>query len=258
MVLKEEILMAGNLKEEYADEKRNLQKFLTGARMTDVCYGETFNLLFTQNFYSGESPVFQCKTIQMRFVIDAPCWFGDRDEWMARVEAFEDKSDLSESEDCLMACEFIRLRYHNLIDVEKVDFWEDHVSITFPQGNILSVSYDGELDCEWYLEEVSQKKESEKVVIGCCGNELFQNHIGEYMFKVRDRLCLGGTYCVSVEGDVWRLRSGTQLMDEKGNIFVIETVGMSHYRNIENIHRYAEIVLCGDVENLGENLFLTD
>lgn len=249
--------MAGNLKQEYANVKRSLQKFLTGARMTDVCYGETFNLLFTQNFYSGEGPACQCKTIQMQFVIDAPCWFGDRNEWMARVGAFGDKSDLSESEDCLMACELTRLRYRNLIDVEKVDFREDHVSITFPQGNILSVSYDGESDCEWYLEEVSQKKESEKMVIGCCGNELFQNHIEEDMFQVRDRLCLGKVYCVSVEGDVWRLRSGAQLTDEKGNIFVIETVGMTHYRNIEDRHRYAEIVLCGDVEKLGENLFLT-
>lgn len=78
------------------------------------------------------------------------------------------------------------------------------------------------------------------------------------MFKVRDRFRLGGTYCVSVEGDVWCLRSGAQLMDEKGNIFVIETIGMTHYRNIEDIHRYAEIVLCGDVENLGEDLLLVD
>lgn len=78
-----------------------------------------------------------------------------------------------------MACELTRLRYHNLINVEKVDFREDHVSITFLQGNILSVSYDGESDCEWYLEEVSQKEESEKMVISCCGNELFRNHIGE-------------------------------------------------------------------------------
>ena len=78
------------------------------------------------------------------------------------------------------------------------------------------------------------------------------------MFKVRDRLRLGATYCVSIEGDVWRLRSGAQLTDEKGNTFVVETIGMTHYRNIEDIHRYAEIVLCGDVEDLGENLFLTD
>lgn len=76
------------------------------------------------------------------------------------------------------------------------------------------------------------------------------------MFKVLDKLCLGDTYCVSLKGDVQLLKNGLKLIDEKNNIFKIETVAMSHYQNVEDYKKYAEVMLCGDVENVGEKLFL--
>lgn len=76
------------------------------------------------------------------------------------------------------------------------------------------------------------------------------------MFKVLDKLCIGNAYCVSVEGNTQLLRNGIELTDEKGDIFVVETVAMTHYQNLEDYRKYAEIVLCGDIENLGETLFL--
>ena len=54
------------------------------------------------------------------------------------------------------------------------------------------------------------------------------------VFKVLDKLCLPDFYCVSVEGDTQLLRKGLKLIDEKGNIFAVETVAMTEYRNIEN------------------------
>ncbi len=53
------------------------------------------------------------------------------------------------------------------------------------------------------------------------------------VFKVLDKLCLPDFYCVSVEGDTQLLRKGLKLIDEKGNIFAVETVAMTEYRNIE-------------------------
>lgn len=168
--------MAGALREEYAGEKGNLQKILTGARMTEFCYSEIFSLFFEQDFCS--------KRIPLALRIDAPCWFGEKEEWAAKEKAFADGDEKAESGDCLLACELTRLRYHNLIDVEKVDFQEDHMEITFPEGNVLSMPYDAGSDYEWYLEEVSLEKESERMVIGCCGRELFQNHIEEFLHKI--------------------------------------------------------------------------
>lgn len=75
------------------------------------------------------------------------------------------------------------------------------------------------------------------------------------MFKVLDKLRLGHMYCVSVEGDIKLLKNGIKLIDEKKNIFEIKTVAMSHYQNIEKYNKYAELELCGDIENIGENLF---
>lgn len=76
------------------------------------------------------------------------------------------------------------------------------------------------------------------------------------MFKVLDKLSLPNMYCVSVEGDIKLLGKGLKLLDENGNIFEIESVGMTEYRNIEDYTKYAEVVLCGNVENIGTMLCL--
>lgn len=75
------------------------------------------------------------------------------------------------------------------------------------------------------------------------------------MFKVLDKLCLPNIHCVSVEGDIKILEKGVKLLDEKGNIFEIESVGMTEHRNIEDYTKYADVVLCGDVENIGTMLY---
>lgn len=78
------------------------------------------------------------------------------------------------------------------------------------------------------------------------------------MFKVLDKLSLPNIHCVSVEGDTTLLGKGKKLLDEKGNIFEIESVGMTEYQNIENYTRYAEVVLCGDIEDIGTILYLDE
>lgn len=76
------------------------------------------------------------------------------------------------------------------------------------------------------------------------------------MLKVLDKLQVGDIFCISVEGDIQSLKKGMKLNDERGNIFELETIAMSHYRNIDDYKRFAEIVLRGDIENIGKTLFL--
>ena len=64
-------------------------------------------------------------------------------------------------------------------------------------------------------------------------------------------------YSVLVEGDTSLMENGLKLIDETGNVFEIETVGMTKYQNVDDYKKYANIVLCGDVENIGESLFLS-
>ncbi|MBD5506614.1 MAG: hypothetical protein HDR05_00755 [Lachnospiraceae bacterium] len=77
------------------------------------------------------------------------------------------------------------------------------------------------------------------------------------MFKVLDKLRVSNMYSVLVEGDTSLLENGLKLIDETGNVFEIETVGMTKYQNVDDYKKYANIVLCGDVENIGESLFLS-
>ena len=77
------------------------------------------------------------------------------------------------------------------------------------------------------------------------------------MFKVLDKLRVSDMYSILVEGDTSLLANGLKLIDEKGNVFEIKTVGMTKYHNVDDYKKYANIVLCGDVENIGETLFLS-
>ncbi len=150
----------------YAAEKSNLKRLLIGSRMAEISYGEFFRLLFERE-----------PTAFYALLIDAPCWFGDREAWVTRARASDSRKAAEEGEDCLLACELTRLRYNNLIRVEDVEFLDDCMAITFEGENVLSVAYYHESDFAWILEEVSSRAEQERVSICCQGNELFQNNI---------------------------------------------------------------------------------
>lgn len=163
--------MLSGLLAEYVKEKAIFKKLLIGSRMTQISYGETFNLLFSKEFYDDE-----IKEIQMVFILDAPYWFGSREEWKARIGEPKDVV-IGEIEDCLFAYELAKLKYNNWIQVENVEFLDDFLTVTFPNRNTLSVAYCSTSDYAWILEEVTSKMEQDRMMICCQGNELFQNNI---------------------------------------------------------------------------------
>lgn len=78
------------------------------------------------------------------------------------------------------------------------------------------------------------------------------------MYKVIDKLNLpNNRHCISIEGDIGLLDIGREFFDEKGNIFIIELIGMTHYTNFEDSKKYADVVLCGDIEKLHTGTILT-
>ena len=160
----------------YTKEKNNLKKLLIGSRMIEVSYNETFNLLFGQSIIDKKDA-----EIQMVLTIDAQCWFGNKDEWLTKIEAIRNNNSDGERMDCLLASELVRLRYNNLIQVEKVEFLKDYLTIIFQGNNSLSIDYCAESEYAWLLEEVSPKTEQERMMICCQGNELFQNNIPIYL-----------------------------------------------------------------------------
>lgn len=167
--------MTNKLLDKFTIEKSSFKKLLIGSRMIQVSYNETFQLFFKQNFDNDKSAEF-C----MVLILDALCWFGNRDEWLNKRDKFRSSGEAGEREDCLLAYELIRLRYHNLIRVKAVEFQADFLSIIFEGDNILSIAYDGESDYAWILEEVSDKREQDRMMICCRGNELFQNNIPKF------------------------------------------------------------------------------
>ena len=80
------------------------------------------------------------------------------------------------------------------------------------------------------------------------------------MYKVLCKYQIANTniYCIDVEGKIQFLKNGIRLKDEKGNIFVIQSVGMTKYKNIEDYKKYATLLLAGKIEDIGKNLTIIE
>ena len=76
------------------------------------------------------------------------------------------------------------------------------------------------------------------------------------MYIIQQKFKIADKYCISVEGDAQLLKNGIRLADEKGNIFIIESIGMVNYRNIQDCKRHIELFLKGDINNIGESLMI--
>lgn len=78
------------------------------------------------------------------------------------------------------------------------------------------------------------------------------------MYKIMQKFQVTNKYCISVEGDTKFLKKGIKVKDEKGNIFIIESIGMVNYKNIDDYKKYAELFLIGDVKSIGKSLTIME
>ena len=45
-----------------------------------------------------------------------------------------------------------------------------------------------------------------------------------------------------------------EVKDEKGNVFVIQSIAIVDHKNMEYYKKYALLLLIGEIENIGKNL----
>lgn len=76
--------MADGLLSDFTEEKNNLKKLLIGSRMEEISYSETINLFFNKDISD-----YKVKRKQVVLILDAPCRFGDRDQWITRVNTLK-------------------------------------------------------------------------------------------------------------------------------------------------------------------------
>lgn len=74
------------------------------------------------------------------------------------------------------------------------------------------------------------------------------------MFKVLDIAYIGENSCVSVTGNLLLLKNGLELVDEKGHRFVVKSIGLAHYKNVEDMSKRAELILKGETKDMGRVL----
>lgn len=76
------------------------------------------------------------------------------------------------------------------------------------------------------------------------------------MYNIIHKFKIANKLCIDVEGDTQYLKNGIILKDEKENIFVVQSIGMVDYQNIENYKKYAVLLVTGKVEDIGKTLII--
>lgn len=66
------------------------------------------------------------------------------------------------------------------------------------------------------------------------------------LLKVLSKLSFDGKTALTVEGNCNELKNGDTVKDEKGNIFTVVSVGMTHYETPELWSRITQLLISGN------------
>lgn len=166
------------LESKYIKEKEAFKNMLMESRMLEVTYSETFNLIFHKCIDNSDKNYYKWIVRKMNLIIDAPFWVGDKSKWDEYIKI---SNGLFTMDDSMLAYELVNIRYNNLIQVQKVEFFEKYLCISLDDEKILSIAYCNDSDYSWILEECDEKKQHEKMMIFCQGNEIIAKNISEIM-----------------------------------------------------------------------------
>ena len=155
-------------------EKQAFIKLLIKARMIEITYSETFNLIFSKHINNSNSNSYEWTIRKMNLIIDAPFWVGEKHKW---EELLKTNNSLLAMDDNMLAYELVNIRYNNLIQVQNIEFFEKCLCITLDNDKVLSIAYGSDSDYSWILEEYSDKNKHEKIAVFCQGNEIVGQHI---------------------------------------------------------------------------------
>lgn len=159
----------------YIAEKQVFTKLLIEARILEITYSEAFILKFYKYINKSEED-YKWDVRKMKLIIDAPFWVGEKSKWEKDTK---NNNGIIAMDDNVLAYELVNIRYNNLIQVHKVEFFEKYLCISLDDDRILSIAYCSDSDYAWILEECSNKDEQEKMSVFCQGNEIFAKNIPE-------------------------------------------------------------------------------
>lgn len=166
------------LDSQYIFEKQAFAKLLIDTRMLEITYSEVFNLIFYKSINSSEGDNYKGTIRKMNLIIDAPFWVGEKSKWK---EHMNNDNEIIAMDDDMLAYELVNIRYNNLIQVNKVEFFEKYLCISLDDERILLIAYSSDSDYSWILEEYNDKTPQEKMMIICQGNRLYAKNIPEVL-----------------------------------------------------------------------------
>lgn len=164
------------LKNQFIAEKQIFTKLLVNSSMIEIAYSEVFSLLFHKSIKIPRRDGDKRIILKMNLIIDAPIWIGEKSEWEERIK---EDNGIIEMDDNLLGYEFVNIRYHNLIQVHKVEFLEKYLCIELDNEKIVAIAHDCDADHSWVLEEFDDKKE--KMMVFCEGNLMGVRNIPEFL-----------------------------------------------------------------------------
>lgn len=167
------------LENQYIYEKEIFSKLIIDTELQEIIYSETFNLIFYRIINNSKEDSYRWIIKKLNLIIDAPFWVGTKSAW---EELMKKKERIIWMDDTMLAYKLVDIRYHNLIHVHKVEFFEKYLCIELDDENILLIGYYSESDYSWILEEYCSEKDiQDKMMVFCQGNMLVAKNISNIL-----------------------------------------------------------------------------
>lgn len=76
------------------------------------------------------------------------------------------------------------------------------------------------------------------------------------MVKVLDVFYVGEKLSITVEGNCSEIRNGSKLTDSKGNMYIVDSVGMTRYEDPKDISKVTTLLVTPVLVEKGSELFI--
>ena len=76
------------------------------------------------------------------------------------------------------------------------------------------------------------------------------------MFKIIDVFHVGEKLSITVEGNCSEIKNGSRLTDKKGNVYIVDAVGMTRYDDPKDISKVTTLLVTPVFIEKGSELFI--
>lgn len=157
---------------------RKMSEYLVKTLLNKSAFsGFSFDTSFTLRFCrEGTTKIGKYRVpSEIEIVILTEWWFGTKKEWNEKLQQHIATMlcHNPEPQEPVQAYELTSLRWSEGALVEKIDFYENYMSIAFSNLKVISISFESDEDWAWIIRESNVSEVNSEWSVVCEGGEFF-------------------------------------------------------------------------------------